>query len=178
MAHILSIGSKAISSDYPFISGDVGEQIGHRNYVAPYVLPGWLSGQWVIGVGRSMKVTQMHVKIQTFPATGTWDAANPTNYTPPSAAFDFWLEWWVPASYFGGDRVLDPQFSEFFLDNGDAKSVLNVIDFPRDLREKIGADRFAAPLPPVLGRHRTHRRTGRTNSCETIKASILLETLA
>jgi hypothetical protein len=149
VAQILSIGSKAISSDYPFISGDVGEQIGHRYYVAPYLFPGWLSGQWVIGVGRSMKLTQIRVEIQTFPAAGTWDDANPTNYTPPSAGFDFWLEWWVPSGYFGGDAVLPPQFSEFFLGHRDAKSILNSSDFPRDLRDKTGTNRFAAPLPPV-----------------------------
>ena len=76
VAQILSIGSKAISSDYPYISGgsgrpdriEDGRQIGHRFTVAPYVFPGWLSRQWVIGVGRSMKVTQMYVRIAAFPS--------------------------------------------------------------------------------------------------------------
>jgi hypothetical protein len=46
VVQILTIGSKVISADYPYSSGDVGEQIGHRFMVAPYLFPGWLSGQW------------------------------------------------------------------------------------------------------------------------------------
>ena len=53
VVQILTVGSKAISADFPYSSGSVGEQIGHRFMVAPYLFPGWLSGQWVIGVGRS-----------------------------------------------------------------------------------------------------------------------------
>ena len=147
VVQILSIGSKAISSDYPYISGKVGEQIGHRFMVAPYLFPGWLSGQWVIGMGRSMKVTQMFVEIAAFPSQGDWNV-DPSTYTPPEATFDFWLEWWVPASYFGGETV-PLKFSRFFLGHRDAKSVLNAGDFPRDVREKTGANRFAAPLPRV-----------------------------
>ena len=99
--------------------------------VAPYVLPGWLSGQWVIGVGRSMKVTQMHVRIAAFPSEGTWDPANPSDYTPPFATMDFWLEWWLPAGYFGGNKVLAPMASRFFLGHRETKGVLNVVDMPR-----------------------------------------------
>ena len=54
VAQILSIGSKGISSDFPYVSGnqsELGEQVGHRFMVAPYVFPGWLSRQWVIGIG-------------------------------------------------------------------------------------------------------------------------------
>ena len=153
VAQILSIGSKAISSDYPFISGDVGEQIGHRYYASPYLFPGWLSGQWVIGVGRSMKLTQISVEMQTFPAVGTWDEANPTNYTPPSAAFDFWLEWWVPSGYFGGDTVLHTKIFPVFSWTSRREISFELHDFPRDLREKTGLNRFAAPLPPVVSRH-------------------------
>ncbi len=146
VAQILSIGSKAISSDYPYISGGVGAQIGHRFMVAPYVFPGWLSRQWVIGVGRSMKVTQMYVEIRAFPSDGTWDPANPSDYTPPFATMDFWLEWWLPASYFGGNKVLAPTASRFFLGHRQTKGVLNAVDMPRRLQDP-GFNRFAAPLP-------------------------------
>jgi hypothetical protein len=145
VAQILSIGSKAISSDYPYTSGNIGEQIGHRYMVAPYVFPGWLSQQWVIGVGRSPKVTQMYMEVAAFPSVGTWDAANPTNYTPPQATFDIWLEWWMPAGYFGGNKVLNLQFSRYFVGHRKAKSTLNAIDFPRNLE----GDEFAAPLPRI-----------------------------
>ena len=142
VVQILTVGSKAISADYPYSSGDVGEQIGHRFMVAPYLFPGWLSGQWVIGVGRAMKVTQMYAEIATFPPVGTWNPSDPTAYTPPQATFDFWLEWWLPASYFGGPTVQTPQFSRFYLGHRHAKSVLNPIDLPRNF-----SGPFFAPLP-------------------------------
>ena len=148
VAQILSIGSKAISSDYPYISGSVGEQIGHRFMVAPYIFPGWLSRQWVIGVGRSPKVTQMYMEIAAYHSVGTWDPANPSTYTPPEAAFDIWLEWWLPAGYFGGTKVLDYQGSQYFVGHRRAKSVLNVIDFPRNTEPlPPRPNQFAAPLP-------------------------------
>ena len=134
VAQILTVGSKAISADFPYVSGDVGEQIGHRFMVAPYLFPGWLSGQWVIGVGRAMKVTQMRVEVATYPAVGN---------TPPQASLDFWLEWWLPASYFGGNNVIPPQASLFFIGQRHAKSVLNVIDMPRN----FAGPEFHAPLP-------------------------------
>ena len=145
VAQILSIGSKAISSDYPYISGYIGEQIGHRYMVAPYVFPGWLSQQWVIGVGRSPKVTQLYMEVAAFPSVGTWDAANPTNYTPPQATFDIWMEWWFPHGYFGGNKVLNLQASRYFIGHRQAKATLNVIDFPRNL----GGGEFPAPLPRI-----------------------------
>ena len=136
VAQILSIGSKAISSDYPHTSGNVGEQIGHRFMVAPYLFPGWLSGNWVNGIGRSIKLTQMYVEIAAFTPPG-----NPLG-EPPFATFDIWLEWWLPAGYFGGREVLpNLQASEFFVGHRGAQSTLNVIDMPRDLSTN------SAPLP-------------------------------
>jgi hypothetical protein len=142
VAQILTIGSKAISADFPYVSGNVGEQIGHRFRVAPYLFPGWLSGQWVIGVGRAMKLTQMRAEIAAYPPVGN---------NPPQASLDFWLEWWLPANYFGGPTVIPLQFSTFFVGQRHAKSVLNVIDMPRDF-EGVSAfgvnGPFHAPLPP------------------------------
>ncbi len=138
VAQILSIGSKAISSDYPNITpNEVGEQLGHRFMVAPYLFPGWLSGKWVNGIGRSIKLTQMYVEIAAFTPPG-----NPL-YEPPFATFDIWLEWWLPAGYFGGREVLSNlQDSEFFVGHRGAQSTLNVIDMPRDLSNDP-----RAPLP-------------------------------
>jgi hypothetical protein len=145
VAQILSIGSKAISSDYPNVSGTpdgVGDKIGHRFMVVPYLFPGWLSGKWVNGIGRSIKLTQMYMEIAAFPAEGTWDPAAPEDYTPPQATFDIWLEWWLPAGYFGGRKVLDLQDSEFFVGHRSTQDTLNVIDMPRDLSTEP-----AAPIP-------------------------------
>ena len=149
VAQILSIGSKGISSDFPYVSGsqsELGEQVGHRFMVAPYVFPGWLSRQWVIGIGRSPKVTQLYMRIGTFPSVGTWDPSNPSTYTPPSAAMDIWLEWWLPHGYFGGSEVIPLNGSRFYVGHRRAASVLNVIDFPRSTGQEV-ANGFAAPLP-------------------------------
>ena len=126
VAQILSIGSKAISSDYPYISGDGGRpdryedgrQIGHRFTVAPYVFPGWLSRQWVIGVGRSMKVTQMYVEIRAFPSDppgATWDPANPSRLYPTLCNHGF-LAGVVAASrlFWGQQGSLPPWLLAFF----------------------------------------------------------------
>ena len=59
---------------------------------------------------------------------------------------DFWLEWWLPAGYFGGNKVLAPVATRFFLGHRGTRGVLNVVDMPRSLRE-ARFNRFAAPLP-------------------------------
>ena len=149
IAQILSIGSKAISSDYPHTSGESGEQIGNHYMVTPYVFPGWLSQQWVIGVGRSIKLTEVYVDVAAYGSQGIWDPANPAAYQPPKATMDIWLEWWLPASYFGGDT--SPNAFRFFLGHRGAKSTLNVIDMPRSLKNDPNPPKieFAAPLPRV-----------------------------
>ena len=126
VAQILSIGSKAISSDYPYISGNVGEQIGHRYMVAPYVFPGWLSRQWVIGVGRSPEgYSNVYAKSRRFLRILQCNLGpgKSFNIHPAFATMDIWLEWWLPAGYFGGRKVLDPQFSSFFVGHRNAKEL-------------------------------------------------------
>ena len=117
--------------------------------VAPYVFPGWLSRQWVIGVGRSPKVTQMYMEIVAFPSQGTWDPANPSTYTPPRATMDIWLEWWLPAGYFGGTKVLhSTRFPLFCRTSWSQDSSERYRYAP----EPGGTDKhnpFAAPLPRV-----------------------------
>ena len=75
-----------------------------------------------------------------------WDPTNPSDYTPPFATMDFWLEWWLPAGYFGGNKVLAPVNTRFFLGHRGTRGVLNMVDMPRSLRE-AAFNRFAAPLP-------------------------------
>ena len=148
VAQILSVGSKGISSDYPYTSGNVGEQIGHRYMVAPYAFPGWLSRQWVIGVGRSPKVTQLYMRIEAQPSEppgATWSPSNP-NYSPPVAMMDIWLEWWLPVGYLGGPKVLDYQASEFIVGQREAVA-LNAMDFPRSIGDTNVPNYRAAPLP-------------------------------
>ena len=146
VAQILSIGSKAISSDFPYTSGEVGEQIGNRFMVAPYAFPGWLSLQWVTGLGRSPKVTRMYMEIAAFPSVGVWDPAKPEEYTPPEATFDISLEWWLPAGYHGGTKVLPLENSRIVVGHRYSPG-LNAIDMPRFLTEPSRPNPFAAPLP-------------------------------
>ena len=70
VAQIVSLGSKAISSDYPIqfrnYFAAYMEQRGMRYNVAPNLFPGWLSDELVIGMGRSMKLTSMLVKVSAY----------------------------------------------------------------------------------------------------------------
>ncbi len=133
VAQILSIGSKAISSDYPYSSGNVGEQIGHRFMVVPYLFPGWLSGKWVNGIGRSIKLTQMYIEIAAFGSPTPTNSPQDPNYEPPFATFDIWLEWWLPVGYFGGRQPPSLAASEFYVGHRAAEATLNVVDMPRNL---------------------------------------------
>jgi len=127
VAQIVSLGSKAISADYPYPlssdypginvtppsedvkitgGGGVFEQKGCRYNVSPYILPGWLSRQWVIGMGRAPKVNRVLLKFATFGSQGT---LGQTNYTPPRLQTDIWVESWLPAAYMGGEAAIPPE---------------------------------------------------------------------
>ena len=123
VAQIVSLGSKLISSDYPHprssdypssmrISDSQGddqldrylEQQGCRYNNAPFVFPGWLSGQFVSGMGRSPKLSGLKMRVSAFGSQGTLgDTNNP--YFPPEAKMDIWLEWWLPSGYQGGSLI-------------------------------------------------------------------------
>ena len=126
VAQIVSLRSKTISADYPYplssdypglnvtppsedvrITGGGGvlEQKGCRYNVAPYIFPGWLSGQWVIGMGRAPKVNRVLLRFATFGSQGT---LGQTNYIPPRLQTDIWVESWLPAAYMGGKEVIAP----------------------------------------------------------------------
>ena len=132
VAQILSIGSKAVSSDFPSVSGNVEEQIGHRFMVAPYVFPGWLSRQWVIGLGRSPKVTQMYMESGRFPRILRRNLGPCKSFSvyPPFATMDIWLEWWLPAPTLAGKRCFLYKVPAFLSDIAGPSQLLNVLIFP------------------------------------------------
>jgi hypothetical protein len=149
VAQIVSLGSKAISSDFTHNSGDADmEQRGLRYNVSPNLFPGWLSDEVVIGMGRSMKLTSMLVKVSAYGAQ--------TNVTPPvpKAHVDIWLEWWIPGAYRGGEPVLKVNGAAMIF-NGHRgfKGVLNEKDHCTsfDHGEPVAAppnyNYLAAPLP-------------------------------
>jgi hypothetical protein len=119
VAQIVSLGSKLISSDYPHPSssdyptnmvinisdakGDEWfsrylEQSNCRYNNAPFLFPGWLSGQFVNGMGRTIKLSGLRMKVSAFGSSGNLgDTNNP--YIPPRASMDIWLEWWLPSGF-------------------------------------------------------------------------------
>ena len=102
---------------YPYVSGNVGEQIGHRFMVAPYVFPGWLSRQWVIGVGRSPKVTQMYMEIGAFPSDlqGNLGPCKSFNLYPAFADHGYLARVVAAGRLFRREKVLPLQGSRFFI---------------------------------------------------------------
>ena len=119
VAQIVSLGSKLISSDYPHPSssdypaslnisdakGDSQldtylEQQGCRYNNAPFLFPGWLSGQFVNGMGRTIKLSGLRMKVSAFGSSGTLGDTN--DYIPPKASMDIWLEWWLPSGFGDG----------------------------------------------------------------------------
>ena len=60
--------------------------------------------------------------------------------------FDFWLEWWLPAGYFGGPKEFALESSRYFVGHRTAKSTLNVIDFPRGGMSRC-SKQFRGALP-------------------------------
>ena len=123
VAQVVSLGSKLISSDYPHpssadyppsmrISDGQGdnqlnlylEQEGCRYNNAPYLFPGWLSGEFVSGMGRSIKLSGLKMRVSAFGSQGTLGDTNDP-YIPPKAKMDIWLEWWLPSGYLGGSPI-------------------------------------------------------------------------
>ena len=118
VAQIVSLGSKLISSDYPHprssdypglnISDAQGDgsfneylqQENSRYNNAPFLFPGWLSGQFVNGMGRSIKLSGLRVKASAYGSQGTLGDTN-NAYIAPKAAIDVWLEWWLPSGFVG-----------------------------------------------------------------------------
>ena len=58
------------------------EQKGMRYNVAPYLFPGWLSDELVIGMGRSMKLTSMLVKVTAYRISDERNSSRATHGPP------------------------------------------------------------------------------------------------
>ena len=102
VAQILSIGSKAISSDYPYHFRRRGGA-DRASFYGRALCVSWLAK-------RSMgdRCGTLHEGYpdvcgnRSVSFSGNLGPGKSFKYTPPQATFDFWLEWWLPASYFGG----------------------------------------------------------------------------
>ena len=111
-AQIVSLGCKMISSDYPFANNvDYPEDsqllnqtppypAGSRFDETPWITPGWLSRQFVLGFGRTAKVSRLSVQVDTHP--GETNIPSAGQWTPPYANFTIFLEEWIPGAYRGG----------------------------------------------------------------------------
>ncbi|HEY5814553.1 MAG TPA: hypothetical protein VIT23_18100, partial [Terrimicrobiaceae bacterium] len=96
VVQIVSLGSKLISSDYPHphssdypglnISdgngdgplNDYWQQEGSRLNNAPFLFPGWLSVQFVNGMGRSIKLSGLRMQVSAYGSSGQLgDTNNP-----------------------------------------------------------------------------------------------------
>ena len=124
---IVNLGSKLISSDYPSVlqldypgfnvlgtqgmneatlEGNIvsyGADVGSRFDNPPYYWQGWLSGQWVVGTGRTPKVSRLALTVKTWGSLGSAGGDTLfTGYTPPYAVMDIYLEEWIPGAFRGG----------------------------------------------------------------------------
>ncbi len=108
-AQICNLGARSVSPDFPYAWVSSGGKLDWYMETktdrssAPVIFPGFLSGQWVTGMGRSPKVTKLLLKFTTFGSQG--ELGN-TNYIPPKASLDAWLEWWLPAAFRGGSTLV------------------------------------------------------------------------
>jgi hypothetical protein len=140
-AQICSLGNRAISPDYPYVSDSSGwllawymETKTDRSS-APIIFPGFTTNQWVIGMGRSPKVSRLLLKFTTYAAAGT---LGQTNYIPPKASMDAWLEWWLPAAFRGGTdfgpgtgrEILVGHRENFVLNCADGVRSLDITQYP------------------------------------------------
>jgi hypothetical protein len=147
VAQICNLGSQAVSPDYPYIStgGSFDKGFGEQPYdggSAPVLFPGWLSGQWVSGMGRSPKVTSLLLKFSTIGSSGDLQG---TNYVPAKASLDVWVEWWLPAAFRGSTQSGAQVAKNFGMGHRAYKGILNSADAVPDT-EWHGTN---GPPPPV-----------------------------
>jgi hypothetical protein len=141
VAQICNLGAEAVSPDYPFSSrGSSGDQSFDKGFAeqpldgasAPVLFPGWLSGQWVSGLGRSPKVTSLLLKFTTFGSSGVWGDTNQP-YIPPKAGLDLWVEWWLPAAFRGSTQSGAQNAKNILMGTIGFQHVVNYADVPNDL---------------------------------------------
>ena len=151
VAQIVSLGSKAISADYPYPASTdyptnnvtpgfdqwridkMLEQAGCRYNVSPFMFPGWLSRQWVMGMGRAPKVRSILLEFSAFGSSAPAVPVEAPGYIPPRAQVDLWIEMWLPAAYRGGDNVIPPQGARRFFGTRHNVGALNSSDMQRDV---------------------------------------------
>ena len=103
VAQILSLGAKDTSPDIPF--GTANQDVyaasfrGLYSYNSPFLFDGWLSNEWVSGMGRAPKVSGIELEFLTRGAQAA--PTDPINYHP-AFNLDVWMEWWMPSNYLGG----------------------------------------------------------------------------
>jgi len=99
---ITDLGGNTISSDVQ-LNPDTNTGGMEQAHSAPTVYPGWLSAQYVSGMGRSPKVTKFMLELITKSAVVTGTAA--VKYAPPDSPPEVQIltsmEWWLPAGYQG-----------------------------------------------------------------------------
>ena len=127
-AQICNLGSRAISPDYAFVSGSTSwfSETKSERSSAPVLFPGFTSGQWVTGMGRSPKVSRLLLQFSTYASSGVWgDANNP--YVPPKVSLGAWVEWWLPAAFQGGNTLVAGTGGQITVGHGYNNS-LNCVD--------------------------------------------------
>ena len=102
VAQVISLGAKAISPDRP-TTDDTRNEVGYqgRSTTTPPIFFGWLSHQWVIGMGRSPKVNAMEMAFTSYGSV-----TEGTTNLPPYIQMNIFQEYWMPANYLGGSNTL------------------------------------------------------------------------
>ncbi len=106
VAQIVGLGAKAISPDRTStddVRSDVANSLQGRSTTTPPVFFGWLSHQWVSGMGRSPKVNAIELAFTTY---GSVTHPSPGTNSPPCAQVNIFQEWWMPANYLGGSNTM------------------------------------------------------------------------
>ena len=96
------------------------------------MFPGWLSRQWVIGMGRAPKVRSILLQFSAFGSSAPVIPVGTPGYIPPRAQLDLWVEMWLPAAYRGGDNVIPLQGATRYFGTHHNKGALNCSDLQRD----------------------------------------------
>ena len=118
-AQVVSLGSRLLSADRCYNNDDGPVPIGQFGLSAaptlidPPIFTGWLSHQWVNGLGRTPKVTSAAVEFARTSAQGTLPApltpldspTNYANYTAPALEMCVWMQWWMPPQYLSGAPI-------------------------------------------------------------------------
>jgi hypothetical protein len=168
VAQIVSLGSKLISSDYPHprssdypgmnVSDGNGDgrlndyltQEGSRQNNAPFLFPGWLSGQFVNGMGRSIKLSGLRVKASAYGSSGILGDTN-TPYIPPRASMDIWLEWWLPSGFLEDPNLAPATSAGMLIGHRVHAGALNSADISANIEyQSTDPAAPAFPFPPSV----------------------------